>query len=191
MCVGSILGPGEWTGISPICEGIKINTSSYLHVQNIMYCINWHTQININQTQTKKRKLEINSLILCTICVAITCLELPAPVNGQISYAVDMFVPFDYSTVAIYSCDTGYGLSGGDLTRSCEGDDSSTTGSWSGSQPTCEGGRQNIYLKQSYLCTNVILVLLHEPLAMLLGNISVHSHCLPRSSHPNEWPSGV
>ncbi|XP_064384964.1 uncharacterized protein LOC135333878 isoform X2 [Halichondria panicea] len=88
-CVGSILGPGEWTGISPICE-------------------------------------------------AITCLELPAPVNGQISYAVDMFVPFDYSTVAIYSCDTGYGLSGGDLTRSCEGDDSSTTGSWSGSQPTCE-----------------------------------------------------
>ena len=89
-------------------------------------------------------KHKLKKDILCTICVAITCLELPAPVNGQISYAVDMFVPFDYSTVAIYSCDTGYGLSGGDLTRSCEGDDSSTTGSWSGSQPTCEGGRQNI-----------------------------------------------
>ncbi len=54
-----------------------------------------------------------------------------------------MFVPFDYSTVAIYFCDTGYGLNGGDLTRSCGGDDSSTTGSWSGTQPTCEGGHQN------------------------------------------------
>ncbi len=69
----------------------------------------------------------------------VTCPDLPAPDNGQISFAVDMFAPFAYLTVAIYTCNPGYGLSGGGLTRTCGGDDSSTTGEWSGTAPSCEG----------------------------------------------------
>ncbi len=49
-----------------------------------------------------------------------------------------MFAPFDYLTVAAYTCNPGYGLSGGDSIRTCEGDDSSTTGEWSGTAPACE-----------------------------------------------------
>ncbi len=40
--------------------------------------------------------------------------------------------------MALYICDTGYGLSGV-ATRTCESDVSSTNGAWSGIAPTCEG----------------------------------------------------
>ncbi len=58
--------------------------------------------------------------------------------NGLVTYATDTTSPFDYQTTATYSCDTGYGMSGGDTVRTCV---SSTAGpgEWSGTVPTCEG----------------------------------------------------
>ena len=69
---------------------------------------------------------------------AITCLGLSSPSNGQISYSADMTIPFDFGTVATYSCEDGYGLSGGDMASTCGGDYTSITGVWSGAPPTCE-----------------------------------------------------
>ena len=44
----------------------------------------------------------------------------------------------DFDVVATYQCDLGYALVG-DMTRNCTGDGSSTTGAFTGEQPTCEG----------------------------------------------------
>ena len=48
-----------------------------------------------------------------------------------------MIAPFDYLTTATYSCNTGFGLSGGDTIRTCVGS-SSGPGEWDGTAPTCE-----------------------------------------------------
>ncbi len=69
---------------------------------------------------------------------AITCPDLSGPANGQVTFATDTTVPYDFGTVATYTCGTGFGLSG-DMTRTCGGDGSSTTGMWSATAPTCEG----------------------------------------------------
>ena len=50
--------------------------------------------------------------------------------NGMISYSDPTL---GVGSVATHSCDPGYTLNGGN-TRSCQSD-----GSWSGSDPTCEG----------------------------------------------------
>ena len=68
---------------------------------------------------------------------AVTCADLPAPTNGQVTYSTTS--PYGFGTLAIYSCDTGYGLVGVDQTSMCNGDSSSTAGMWIGTPPTCEG----------------------------------------------------
>ena len=60
------------------------------------------------------------------------CPDIAEPVNGQINFSLDVLAPFDFGTVATYSCDTGFGLNGGDVTRMCEGDGSGPIGEWSG-----------------------------------------------------------
>ena len=67
------------------------------------------------------------------------CPDIADPVNGQINFSLDVLAPFDFGTVATYSCCTGFGLNGGDVTRMCEGDGSSSIGEWSGTAPTCVG----------------------------------------------------
>ena len=44
----------------------------------------------------------------------------------------------EFGTQAIYSCDNGFSLVG-NTTRTCTGDGSSTTSSFDGEAPTCEG----------------------------------------------------
>ena len=68
---------------------------------------------------------------------AITCPSLPSPTNGGISFTT--VGPSTYGTLAIYFCDRGYGISGGDMTVMCGGDGSSPVGEWSGSAPNCSG----------------------------------------------------
>ncbi len=69
---------------------------------------------------------------------ALTCASLTAPNNGMITYATDTTAPFDYQTTATYSCNPGYGLSGGDTVRTCTGL-ADSSGEWTGTAPTCEG----------------------------------------------------
>ena len=65
------------------------------------------------------------------------CTSLGTPTNGLISYGPDTTSPYNYQTVATYSCNTGYGLFGDDTSRQCV---SSTPGDagWNGAAPTCE-----------------------------------------------------
>lgn len=84
---------------------------------------------------------------------AITCNDISDPVNGQITFAPDTQSPFLHGTIASYSCTfdgenrIGFGLEGGNETRTCVGDGSSATGDWNGIAPTCER-KTNV---QSYL----------------------------------------
>lgn len=61
---------------------------------------------------------------------------MAVPSNGMITYAIDVTPDFDPGTTATYSCDEGFGLSGGDTVRTCQGQ---PIGAWSGTAPTCEG----------------------------------------------------
>ena len=71
--------------------------------------------------------------------IVITCPALPDPMNGVVTYTHSEPQPYSFGTTAEYRCETGFGLSGGDSTRSCEGDGSSPFGIWSGDAPTYEG----------------------------------------------------
>ena len=59
--------------------------------------------------------------------------------NGMVNYTHSEPRPYSFGTTAEYRCERGFGLSGGDSTRSCEGDGLSLTGVWSGDAPRCEG----------------------------------------------------
>ena len=70
---------------------------------------------------------------------ALTCSALPQPENGQIDYSDVSGSAFELGTTATYSCNTGYGLSEALVTRTCQSDDQSLNGEWSGESPTCIG----------------------------------------------------
>ena len=76
--------------------------------------------------------------MLLQIYAAISCSELTAPTNGEINYNPDTTPNLDFGTVATFSCNNGLGLSGGDVSITCGGDGSNTTGIWGGTVPTCE-----------------------------------------------------
>ena len=66
-------------------------------------------------------------------------MQLTSINSGQISYDSSELV---FGTTATYSCDTGFGLSGGDRERVCGGNGSSSNGVWNGVAPNCEGNYQ-------------------------------------------------
>ena len=69
----------------------------------------------------------------------IMCSSLSAPLNGSITFVVDTTPTFDFMTAAMYKCDSGFALSGGDEVRICEEDLMEGMGEWSGTEPTCDG----------------------------------------------------
>ena len=79
----------------------------------------------------------------CQLVLVIVCPFLPSPADGVVAYTTAS--PFTYGAMATYSCNGGFGLSGGDVTRVCGGDGSSVNGMWSGVAPICEGTLQ-LYL---------------------------------------------
>ncbi len=75
---------------------------------------------------------------MITLPPAILCPTLVPPTNGMIRYDMDMTIPFDYQTMATYSCVAGFTLADGDTVRTCEGS-SEGSGAWSGKGPICQG----------------------------------------------------
>ena len=74
------------------------------------------------------------------IAVILECPSLDVPTNGAIVYASDTTPDFEFGTTATYSCMSGYGLSGGDVVRTCGCNGGCPiVGGWSGTAPTCEG----------------------------------------------------
>ncbi|XP_064386667.1 sushi, von Willebrand factor type A, EGF and pentraxin domain-containing protein 1-like [Halichondria panicea] len=70
-------------------------------------------------------------------CFAITCSALTVIGNGMIVYSSDRTKSHDYGTTAMYECDPGYEITGGDSERTCTGDSSSPSGLWDGTAPQC------------------------------------------------------
>ena len=64
-------------------------------------------------------------------CADVDCGTLGNPANGMVSVSTTT-----YNSVATYSCNPGYALTGDDM-RTCL-----DTKSWSGSEPTCIGELQ-------------------------------------------------
>ena len=54
-------------------------------------------------------------------------------------FASESMIPFGLATTATYSCDSGYGLMGGDTVRTCEENEGSVIGAWSGMASSCGG----------------------------------------------------
>jgi len=95
----------------------------------------------------------------------IQCPDIADPINGQIRFRGDKVSPFDYGTVAEYSCndglilldpDTGLFLDTGLLSadaqvvRVCEGNSSSAIGIWTGLDYLCEGMLSELIQKNYY-----------------------------------------
>ena len=58
----------------------------------------------------------------------VNCNTPPQPANRRVAYSATT-----YNSVATYSCNGGYEISGGSTTRRCL-----ASGAWSGSVPTCQ-----------------------------------------------------
>lgn len=59
--------------------------------------------------------------------------------NGIITYSSGTTEPHDFGTIAVYTCDRGFSLDGGNGLRTCSGNITSPTGTWSGPAPKCSG----------------------------------------------------
>ena len=69
---------------------------------------------------------------------AVMCPVLFVPENGSITYSEEPSPTLGFMEMATYSCDDGFGLSGGDGVRTCVGP-AGSSGEWTGVAPTCEG----------------------------------------------------
>ena len=85
----------------------------------------------------------VHNLYSTLNCTSVTCSDLPSLTNGDIDYGGGSTNSRSVDTVATYTCDTGYTLTGGS-TRTC------VSGGWSGSAPTCQS-------KWNGLCTVYLL----------------------------------
>ncbi|XP_066283044.1 sushi, von Willebrand factor type A, EGF and pentraxin domain-containing protein 1-like [Branchiostoma lanceolatum] len=61
-------------------------------------------------------------------CTENECPQLDTPINGQV------YGQNHYNDVAVFSCNDGYELVGGDMVRECN----AVTGTWTGIQPSCQ-----------------------------------------------------
>ena len=95
--------------------------------------------------------------------VAIVCPTLSSITNGQVVYSTTS--PFNYGTEATYTCDDGFGLTGGNRIRRCRGTSSSPNGVWSGSIPTCQGS-QSLAANQGLELTIQFFLLLQRSPAL-------------------------
>ena len=66
------------------------------------------------------------------------------PTNGFINYSPDMIAPYNFQTTATYSCNNGYGLSGGTGTPTICVDAIIGSGEWVGDRYTCE--RESVHV---------------------------------------------
>ncbi len=93
----------------------------------------------------------INGMFIL-LYTAIQCTTLSAIDNGTISYNPTGNGQFGFNTVATHTCTMGYFLSSGCNVRMCGGDDSSTTGMWSGNVPMCTG--ESLLLVYTHMCSS-------------------------------------
>ena len=74
------------------------------------------------------------------ICLfaAIVCLEVADVTNGNVIYVTDNTAPFELGTRTIYSCNSGFAITGV-TNRICQANSSNPIGRWTESSPVCVG----------------------------------------------------
>ncbi len=65
------------------------------------------------------------------------CPALPDITNGAIVYSTDTLAPYDIGTVATYSCNEGYVLTGGNVERICVDSGDGNDDRFNGEAPSC------------------------------------------------------
>ena len=99
--------------------------------------------VNYRQNDSRKSNIQSHSHFLYKHA-EILCLESPAPENGTVSTvsASNSHNNYSLGSVATFSCNSGFVLVG-QTTRVCEDKNGGTvtTGTWSGSEPICEGDK--------------------------------------------------
>ena len=106
MCLETVL----WSGSEPMCTG-KMQ----------MYEVSVHPFLCLATKNTC-------FVFILYLTSDIDCGPLDDPAKGEVSLSSTIF-----TSVANYSCNTGYTLTGDDMRMCFE------TGLWSGSEPTCTG----------------------------------------------------
>ncbi len=72
------------------------------------------------------------SLIYCVFTISGNCFDLPPLMNGDITYNGGLADSRPVNTIATFTCDNGYTLTGGGF-RACQND-----GAWDRTTPTCQ-----------------------------------------------------
>ena len=109
----------------------------YIHLF-LLHFLGIGTAINALVSCTNSTEL-ISHLFVCLLSLTDhMCDTPPVLTNGQIIFSNDTTSPYEFGTVATYVCDTGFSLIG-ETTRTCDGDDSSPIGMWTGNDPSCSG----------------------------------------------------
>ncbi|XP_064386127.1 sushi, von Willebrand factor type A, EGF and pentraxin domain-containing protein 1-like isoform X2 [Halichondria panicea] len=128
---------GDWSGTAPTCDTVDcsdltdptdgaVNTSSGTTFNmNATYSCN--TGYNLNGTNARTCQADRMWSGNEPACDIVTCPALSDPNNGMVDVPNNNF-----GTVANYTCNTGYMLTG-DVIRVCE-----VTGDWSGTTSTCD-----------------------------------------------------
>ncbi len=89
------------------------------------------------------------------VLLEITCPALTNPSNGSVSYGGSLSnsdSSYSFNVTATYNCNTGFSLVGGNNTRTCTGNGSSTTGAFNGVSPICERELYIPYIVVQNMC---------------------------------------
>ena len=90
--------------------------------------------------------LKLNSPVYLYVSAVVDCGTLEDLDNGQVEFSNTTF-----ESTANYTCDLGYRLSNGNITRTCE-----ANGNWSGDPPSCE----RAWLKHMYLLYSFVHIVI-------------------------------
>lgn len=88
----------------------------------------------MGQKPSIKERQFINITILTLLFLEITCLALAIPLGGTSGCADN---PVNYGLTCDVSCSDGF-FQSGEKTRTCGGDGSSATGTWTGTDVSCQ-----------------------------------------------------
>ena len=108
---------GQWSGTFPNCTGRIVWVESWLTINSGKYVI--------------LIQLFFLWYFLWWFFSAISCGD-----PGEIANAKRILSGEFYNDIVVYTCDTGYNQTSGDMERTCQED-----GHWSGSLPTCQGNK--------------------------------------------------
>ncbi|CAH1263510.1 CSMD3 [Branchiostoma lanceolatum] len=128
----------QWTGTPPTCQKVQcafLSAPNNAHMTGMgfEYSDTVHFDCLPGYTLTAgdtDRTCQADGLWsgLQPSCTENECPQLDTPINGQV------YGQNHYNDVAVFSCNEGYELVGGDMVRECN----AVTGTWTGIQPSCQ-----------------------------------------------------